>query len=165
MDDINLPTNIYYDCNIINNDQSGAKPPPRLVFQDIRSLPILSSPELYQLSVVRFNLQTANSLPIFIPNIQLNNYNPNLTTYSFTLTYYFYQYDTAETYSSGQVFLNHIPTNLNEAVPNPQTNEEVHIPYYYIYSFHTVVEMMNIALANAFQQLNKVYSKWRCYRI
>ena len=86
MDDINLPTNIYYDCNIINNDQSGAKPPPRLVFQDIRSMPILSSPELYQLSVVRFNLQTANSLPIFIPNIQLGNLNPNLTTYSFTLT-------------------------------------------------------------------------------
>ena len=76
MNDIDLPTNIYYDANIINSDQSGVKPPPRLVFQDIRSIPILSSPELYQLSVVRFNLQTANSLPVFIPNIQINNYNP-----------------------------------------------------------------------------------------
>ena len=60
MDDINLPSNVYYDCNIINSDQSGTKPPPRLLFQDIRSIPILSSPELYQLSVVRFNLQTAS---------------------------------------------------------------------------------------------------------
>ena len=25
----NLPTNVYYDANIINNDQSGTKPPPR----------------------------------------------------------------------------------------------------------------------------------------
>ena len=69
MDYENLPTNIYYDANIINSDQSGIKPPPRLVFQDIRSLPILSRPELYQLSVVRFNLQTANSLPVFIYQI------------------------------------------------------------------------------------------------
>ena len=73
MDDANIPSNVYYDANIINNDQSGTKPPPRLVFQDIRSIPILSSPELYQFSDLRFNLQTATSLPIFIPNIQLNN--------------------------------------------------------------------------------------------
>ena len=42
MDYENLPSNIYYDANIINSDQSGIKPPPRLVFQDIRSLPIIS---------------------------------------------------------------------------------------------------------------------------
>ena len=53
MNDIDLPTNIYYDANIFNSDQSGTKPPPRLVFQDIRSIAILSRPELYQLSVVR----------------------------------------------------------------------------------------------------------------
>ena len=28
-----LPTNVYYDVNIINNDQTGTKAPPRLVFQ------------------------------------------------------------------------------------------------------------------------------------
>ena len=68
-----LPHHVYYDASIINNDQSGTKPPPRLNFQDIRSTPVLSSPELYELSVVRFNLQTANSLPIWIPTIQLDN--------------------------------------------------------------------------------------------
>ena len=56
-----LPTNVYYDVNIINNDQTGTKAPPRLVFQDIRTQPIVSYPELYELSVVRFNLATANS--------------------------------------------------------------------------------------------------------
>ena len=66
-----LPHHVYYDASIINNDQSGKKQPPRLNFQDIRSTPVLSSPELYELSVVRFNLQTANSLPIWIPSIEL----------------------------------------------------------------------------------------------
>ncbi len=37
-----LPTNVYYDANIINNDQSGTKEPPKLVFQDIRPMPILT---------------------------------------------------------------------------------------------------------------------------
>ena len=48
-----LPNNVYYDANIINNDQSGTKAPPRLVFKDIRSTSILTYPELYELSVVR----------------------------------------------------------------------------------------------------------------
>ena len=85
-----LPHHVFSDASIINNDQSGKKPPPRLNYQDIRSTPVLSSPELYELSVVRFNLQTANSLPIWIPSIELidnPSSNPNLTTYSFTLSY------------------------------------------------------------------------------
>ena len=96
-----LPHHVYYDASIINNDQSGTKPPPRLNFQDIRSTPVLSSPELYELSVVRFNLQTANSLPIWIPMIQLDSpyENPNLTTYSLTMTYTI----DGEINSSGQV--------------------------------------------------------------
>lgn len=146
-----LPDNVYYDANIINNDQSGTKSPPRLVFQDIRSIPILTSPELYQLSVVRFNLQTGNSLPIWIPNIQFNNqYNdPNYTTYSFSMTY---NYD-GEIYYGGQTFVLYIPTNLSESIPNPQTNDDLVIPYYYVYSFNTIIDMLNNGLADAFQKL------------
>ena len=51
MNSDNLPNNVYYDANIINNDQSG-KNPPQLVFQDIRSTAILTYPQLYELSVV-----------------------------------------------------------------------------------------------------------------
>ena len=104
MDYDTLPNNVYYDANIINNDQLGTKDPPMLVFQDIRSTSILTYPHLYELSVVRFNLETANSLPLWIPSIQPRKpptivrimgmgipipqaYEPNLTTYSFTLDY------------------------------------------------------------------------------
>ena len=50
MNSDNLPNNVYYDANIINNDQSG-KNPPQLVFQDIRSTAILTYPQMYELSV------------------------------------------------------------------------------------------------------------------
>ena len=148
-----LPTNVYYDVNIINNDQTGTKAPPRLVFQDIRTQPIVSYPELYELSVVRFNLATANSLPLWIPSIQLDqtSYNPNLTTYSFTLVY---QYGDVR-FSSGQVFVQYIPCNLAEPVPNRQAQSaaEIHVPYYFVHSFNTIVEMFNNGLAEAFQLL------------
>ena len=147
-----LPHHVYYDASIINNDQSGTKPPPRLNFQDIRSTPVLSSPELYELSVVRFNLQTANSLPIWIPMIQLDSpyENPNLTTYSLTMTYTI----NGEINSSGQVFVEYIPTNLNQQLPSIKSLEDTHIPYYYVYSFNTIVTMLNNCLNEAFQRLS-----------
>ena len=147
-----LPNNVYYDANIINNDQSGNKPPPRLVFQDIRSTSLLTYPELYELSVVRFNLQSANSLPIWIPNIQLNlDYDPNITTYSFTITYDAH-HDTSDStiYSSGQTFVEYIPTNLNEPIPKPTSTNDLYVPYYYVYSFDTITDMLNNALTEAF---------------
>ena len=152
MDYDDLPQNVYYDANIINNDQSGMKDPPKLVFQDIRSTPILSFPQLYELSVVRFNIQTANSLPLWIPSIQLDQslYNPDLTTYSFTLDYPF----EGEVYSSGQTFIQYITSDYSVDTPSPTSNEELHIPYYFVKSFNTIVQMFNNALIVAFQRLN-----------
>ena len=48
---MDLPDTIYYDCNIVNNDQQN---PQRLIFNDIRSSPILSNPERYQLNVIYY---------------------------------------------------------------------------------------------------------------
>jgi hypothetical protein len=152
MNSNNLPKNVYYDANIVNNDQLDKTKPPQLIFQDIRSTPILTYPELYEMSVVRFNLETAHSLPLWIPNIQIEQamYDPNLTSYSFTLTYDF----NGSNYSSEQVFVIYIPTDLSAPIPLATSKEETHIPYYYIKSFNTIVEMFNNCLAEAFQRLN-----------
>lgn len=154
MDYQSLPDNIYYDANIINADQSGTKTAPQLQFQDIRSTPILSYPEHYEVSVVRFNLQSANSLPVWIPNIQLGKgeeYDPNVTTYSFTLTYDF----EGSNYTSGQTFVIYIPSDFSVKIPTQiLSTEDLHTAYYYVKSFNTIVEMFNNALAEAFQRLN-----------
>ena len=164
MDYDTLPNNVYYDANIINNDQSGTKDPPMLVFQDIRSTSILTYPHLYELSVVRFNLETANSLPLWIPSIQprkppiivriINTdiqipqpYEPNLTTYSFTLDY------NAEgtIYSSSQTFVEYEPSDYSAALPTG--DGDTYIPYYYVKSFNTIVQMFNNALLKAYVKL------------
>ena len=101
--DDNDPCHVYYDMNIINNDQIGDKPPPNLVFNDIRSNPILADPSQYFCSVVRFTIQTGNSLPLWIPQIQLGNHldDADLTVYSFTLTYD----DIQDHFESGQQYV------------------------------------------------------------
>ena len=171
MDYDTLPNNVYYDANIINNDQSGTKDPPMLVFQDIRSTSILTYPHLYELSVVRFNLETANSLPLWIPSIQprpsatltvgvINGvpltipnpaylfYNINLTTYSFTLEY---KDAWGKTHTSGQTFVEYEPSDYSAALPT--VDGDTYIPYYYVKSFNTIVQMFNNALTKAFVKL------------
>lgn len=155
----NLPNNVYYDANIINNDTTGTRSPPAIVFQDIRSTAILESPENYELSVVRFNLQTANSLPLWIPIIRIpevGGFDPNFTIYSFHLVY---KREGVE-YGSGEVFVRYIPNDLSLSVPsNIKNTEDIYsTPYYYVKSFNSIVEMFNIALKTAHDQLIETLS-------
>jgi hypothetical protein len=58
--------------NVINNDGSFPSAPVRFTYKETRSNAYLLSPQDYFMSIVRFNLQTP-TLPIFIPQINLNN--------------------------------------------------------------------------------------------
>jgi hypothetical protein len=152
--DDNDPCHVYYDMNIINNDQVGDKPPPNLVFNDIRSNPILADPSQYFCSVVRFTIQTGNSLPLWIPQIQLGNHldDPDLTVYSFTLTYDDIQ--TVDHFESGQQYVTFTTEDLSvDRPPTTNMNDVNTSPYYYVKSFKHMIDMFNTALKDAFQRL------------
>ena len=68
--------------DVVNNSSTT---PERLVFNMTRTIPFLTNAEDYFLTVSRFNLQTSNTLPVFIPDIQTGQNNPNLTIYTITL--------------------------------------------------------------------------------
>ena len=72
----------YMNLDVVNNS---ATTPQRLVFNMTRTIPFLNNAEDYFLTVARFNLQTSNSLPVFIPDIQTGQSNRNLTIYTITL--------------------------------------------------------------------------------
>ena len=67
MNNNNSTTHIYVDLDVINNDY--VNPPPMLKFEDTRNSPFLSDSSQYYASIIRFSLQTANTLPVFIPKI------------------------------------------------------------------------------------------------
>ena len=74
---------IYLDVQITNLNASTVEP-SAIYYNQNRQNPYLQNPSEYYLSIVRFYLST-QTLPVFIPTIQPNQSNPNLTTYSVSL--------------------------------------------------------------------------------
>ena len=58
----------------------------RLNFQENRASPFLQKPSDFNLSIVRFSLDTYN-LPVFIPIIDFESDNPDKTIYSLSVKY------------------------------------------------------------------------------
>lgn len=141
-----LPIHVYYDNNFINNKLDDTEP-ISITINDSRNSPFLQLPKLYQLSVVRFQMDS--SLPVFIPQIQKNQGNPNLTIYSITLKYKTFEF---------QKFIEYEPTDANIPVPisingsyqsNPSSNE-----YYFIYTIQRWIYLLNQAFSDAMVGLN-----------
>ena len=81
------PELVYYDVNI-SNYESTTQAPPILKFDEKRSQAYHPNSGLYNMSIVRFELNTGTLLPVFIPRIQPSpNSDPNFTIYSLTLGY------------------------------------------------------------------------------
>ena len=67
---MNDPYHVYLDLDVVNNDYNSITK-PQLRFEETRNTPILSGDSAdYFCSIVRFNIQTGNTLPVFIPKIQ-----------------------------------------------------------------------------------------------
>ena len=80
-----LPDKLYYDI-VVSNLSSETATPPVAYFNETRNMPYIYNPSEYYFSIVRFTLDTA-SLPSFIPTIQENQGNRDLTIYKITLDY------------------------------------------------------------------------------
>ena len=82
------PHHVYLDLDVINNDYTSNATRPYLRFEEIRNTPFLDGDSAeYFCSIVRFTIQTGNTLPVFIPSIVTGQNNPNLTIYTVTFNY------------------------------------------------------------------------------
>ena len=81
----NNSTHIYVDLDVINNDY--VNPPPLLKFEDTRNIPFLADRKEYYAPITRFSLQTANTLPVFIPKIDKTATDKHTTIYKISFVY------------------------------------------------------------------------------
>jgi len=140
------PVHIQYDLSILNNDVEGDSPPVPLKFEEVRNNPFLMSPENYYLSVIRFQIQTGDSLPVFVPMVQLGQSNPNKTIYSITLKWKNYEY---------QSYLMYIPDDASAPTPNPPlTAIDFSSQYYYLSCYQPFIQMVNNTFQQAYTGLN-----------
>jgi hypothetical protein len=148
------PDKIYFDV-VITNLQTIDTPPPTLYFNETRSVPFLQNPQDYYLSIIRFTLDTP-TLPIFIPEIQPNQGNLNLTIYSVTLSWTDPVSGTKYsqlTYITYQTQDNSVPIPLPPN-QNPNGLQNNTTGYYSIYNFQYWIYLINNAFTACFNDLN-----------
>ncbi len=119
---------------------------PYLRFEEIRNTPFLDGDSAeYFCSIVRFTIQTGNTLPVFIPSIVTGQNDPNLTIYTVTLVYL-----------GAAVTRNVIYVPEDNTAPEPApplVQQDISSKYYYVYNYSHFIEMVNAALQTAFDEL------------
>jgi hypothetical protein len=145
-------THIYVDLDIINNDQRADVDPPQLRFEETRNAPYLPGDSRdYFCSILRFSIQTGNSLPIFIPRIQTGQEDPNRTVYAVTIR-------NPAANDERTVWLEFQTWNLAAKQPQtPTTKQDLSSEYYYVHSYEQFGQMVNRALRTCYYNLVQGY--------
>jgi hypothetical protein len=138
---------LYYDIRITNSDQVGSTViRPQVKFNETRSTPYIERPDDWEISVVRFEVDTyGQSMPLMIPAVQTGQADPNRLEGVITLKY-------GGVYASQH--LTFVPENLSVPVANPpllrQDNSQ---GYYNLNSFQSFIDIVNTAFSNALTSL------------
>jgi hypothetical protein len=156
------PTQIYYDLDVVNTVQPSqtnaqAAQPNRLTFTEIRSSPILDDPSEYFLSIVRFSLDTAGSMPLFIPQIELNN-SAGGAPWNNTVYYISVEYNPPAAPQNRLIAKSRViwvPQSNIYPTPGvvPATVQANTEPYYWCNNIQAFVCMMNNALVAAYADI------------
>ena len=116
------PDHIYLDLSVVNNDNQGSKNKNVLQFSENRTNPILYNPSNYEMSVVRFEVDTpASTLPIFIPLLNVDGVNNDINQTAYTVT--MAQINEAGTALTNLKTANVVwsPEDVSAALPSNQT--------------------------------------------
>lgn len=149
------PEKLYYDIQVSNLENNNL-PPPILNFIETRNNPFIYEADQYYMSIVRFTLDTPN-LPVFIPTIQPNQSDINLTVYSVSLQWT-NPVAPFQTFTQ-QTYIEYIPQNLNSTLPPPTNITENKLQYnlggyYNIYNYQYFIYLINNALTKCYNDLN-----------
>ena len=115
------PIHTYLDLDVVNNNLNSSAAAPHLRFEETRNSPFLAGDASeYFCSIVRFSIQTGNSLPIFIPRIETGQKDINKTVYKVTL----YLDAGKGKYYQFNVSLLFTATDATAVVPQPPTAQQ-----------------------------------------
>ncbi|MFM7982523.1 MAG: phage minor capsid protein, partial [Candidatus Fonsibacter sp.] len=134
---------MYLDLDVINNDYKQGGAPPYLRFEEIRHTPFLNGDSSeYLCSIVRFTVQTGNTLPVSIPRIA-DPMQPNITIYKVSLTYQ------DPVYSNGQVFIATVPIiyepedKTTKVQTDPTGGQDLSGTYYHVHNYTHFINLIN----------------------
>jgi hypothetical protein len=146
------PEKLYYDIQLTNLENNGGIPPV-LNFIETRNIPFLHDAEEYYMSIIRFSLDTPN-LPIFIPTIELNQPNINLTIYKVSLQWT-NPLNPSQIFTSTQPVI-FIPQSQTANIPPPPSVNGIQYNggnYYNIYNYQYFIYLINETFITCYNEL------------
>jgi hypothetical protein len=146
-----LPDNVYVDI-LVTNFQSSTVKPQAFNYTDNRSIAFLESPSQYELSILRFQVDSANAVT-FLPSIEPNQTDPTLTIYSITM-----EYPVNGQTVVHQEFLKFNPQDKSATIPvapSKTWNKQADFStgYYSIYNYEFFLFNVNTCMTNCFNNL------------
>jgi len=156
------PSQIYYDLDVVNTIQPSlttaqSSQENRLTFTEVRSSPILDNPSDYFLSIIRFSLDTAGAMPLFIPQIELQN-TTGASPWNNTVYYVSVEYNPPT--APGDRLISkkrviYVPQSNTIPTPSavPVSLDEATLPYYWINNIQAFICMINEALKDAYADI------------
>ena len=149
---MNDPHHVYLDLDVINNNENN-KVLPSLRFEEIRNTPFLDGDSSeYFCSIVRFTIQTGNTLPVFIPKIKIGQPDKAITIYVVTLKW--------TTSGSNPIThtvnrtVNYTPEDLVAPDPLPPLDkQDISSSFYYVHNYGHFITMVNTALLGCMNDL------------
>jgi hypothetical protein len=148
------PDQIYFDINV-TNFQSASVKPQTFSYNESRTIAFINNPEEYYLTVERFSADTG-SLPEFIPSIQPNQADRDLTIYSVSLSYD--PADASPAQFNRQVYVRWRPQDSSAEIPlapsfNSTKLQNNTTGYYNAYSYSYWVRLISEAFEECYSLL------------
>ena len=156
---MNDPYHVYMDLDVINNDYNAVSR-PQLRFEETRNTPFLPGDSAdYFCSVVRFNIQTGNALPVFIPRIETGQSDINKTIYKVAIMMDVSEDALTATDRIGFANVMYTPEDETALAPAPPTNsQDLSNSYYFVYNYQHFIHLINIAIRSAWDNLKATSS-------
>ena len=156
----NGTSHIYYNITLTNNDTTDTGNFPNVTFTETRNTPFLNCPEDYNMSVIRFALDTP-TLPIMVCQPIVGSTDPLNLIYGVKVGYRVPGGAVAVEYNHSENLRFTPPTDLEVPPPVPITQQDIQNPFYNMYSYNAFILMLNTAVLNAYtavvEQYNKAY--------
>ena len=148
------PYHVSMDLDVINNDYNAISK-PQLRFEETRNTPFLPGDSAdYFCSIVRFNIQTGNTLPVLIPRIQTGQSDVNKTIYQVVIMHDFLGDEDTLLDTFGFANVMYDPEDQTAPTPAPPTtSQDLSSTYYNVYNYQHFIQLVNTAIQTAWDNL------------
>ena len=142
------------DLDVVNNEYN-ATSKPHLRFEETRNTPFLPGDSAdYFCSIVRFNIQTGNTIPVLIPKIQTGQNDINKTVYQVAIMFDYLEDATASEDKFGFANVMYSPEDETADTPAPpDKSQDVSSTYYFVYNYQHFIHLINTAIKQAWANL------------